>query len=428
MHLPITLLWLDRCLGIEDNEALYAAIRHAQQHQQPLLAFVSTHRKAWLSEHLPSTKDPHSAALERQSAAFDAQLQLAQHGIQLRVTDLSASTVITALCQESSVSALFTDAHADAEKARLLRAFARSGLAVQRIGSNTLLNADERQALPDQLIGRFTKFYHQVKGIPVARPAERFVLEEIGDPPPSATWPNRLRTLHGDSPRRTNSTHVLPITQGELDAWWQEYLWASRALAKYKHTRNQPMGRTAFSRLSAALAIGTLSPQTVCTHIEAFEHQLEQNESTQWLRYELFWREYFHWAGERLGSALFQAPAPALSTAQARALNAWCNGQTGEGIVDAGMHELLATGFMSNRVRQLAASCLVHNLNVPWQYGAAWFEQHLIDYDVNSNYGNWGYIAGQHPLSAAPHAFDLSWQTQQHDPDGEYRRAWGALN
>ena len=72
----------------------------------------------------------------------------------------------------------------------------------------------------------------------------------------------------------------------------------------------------------------------------------------------------------------------------------WKEGRTGMPLVDANMRELAATGFMSNRGRQNAASYLVLDLGVDWRLGASWFEFHLIDHDVTSNFGNWVSAAG----------------------------------
>lgn len=425
MPTPITLLWLDRCLTVSHNEALHAAVRHARQHSQPLLAFYSTHREGWLNSALPEHSTArNNAAQERCRAAFDTQQQLAPLGIELHVTDQPAVQVISELRQYTGVYSVFTDAHADVSKTHKLKAFTRAGINVQCIGSNTLLDNDTRQALPDALIGRFTKFYHQVKHIPVI--TEALNSSPRFDPMPAkvanVSWPSEL-TVQTSVGNRANSG-VLPITQADLTAWWQEYLWDSAAIAQYKSTRNQPSGRTAFSRLSGALALGTLTPQAIWAQIDAYEQQIQRNASTEWLRYELYWREYFHWVGERRGSALFQAPVLPLSHQQNRHFVTWCAGETGADLVDAGMRELKQTGFISNRIRQLVASYLVQDLGVPWQYGAAWFERQLIDYDVNSNYGNWAYIAGNHPISAEPHRFDIVWQTQQHDPNGLYRARW----
>lgn len=88
------------------------------------------------------------------------------------------------------------------------------------------------------------------------------------------------------------------------------------------------------------------------------------------------------------------------------------------------MKQLNASGFISNRGRQIVASCLVNELAVDWRYGAAYFEQQLLDYDVASNWGNWQYLAG---VGADPRGkihFDLDKQIQQFDPEERFINKW----
>jgi deoxyribodipyrimidine photo-lyase len=107
------------------------------------------------------------------------------------------------------------------------------------------------------------------------------------------------------------------------------------------------------------------------------------------------------------------------------AFQRWCTGHTGEPLVDAGMRELAATGWLSNRMRQIVASYLIHDLACDWRAGAAWFESRLIDFDVHSNQGNWLYIAGRGTDPRGGRRFNPDKQTRDHDPDGAYRRLWG---
>ena len=103
----------------------------------------------------------------------------------------------------------------------------------------------------------------------------------------------------------------------------------------------------------------------------------------------------------------------------------WRTGHTGQPLVDAGMRELAATGWLSNRMRQIVASYLIHDLGGDWRAGAAWFEHLLIDFDPCSNQGNWTYIAGRGTDPRGGRRFNTDKQTQDHDPDGHYRRLWG---
>jgi deoxyribodipyrimidine photo-lyase len=82
---------------------------------------------------------------------------------------------------------------------------------------------------------------------------------------------------------------------------------------------------------------------------------------------------------------------------------------------------------MSNRGRQIAASCLVNELNLDWRYGAAFFEKHLIDFDLASNYGNWQYIAGVGCDPRGGRHFNLEKQAQLYDPDGLFTETWGGF-
>ena len=88
------------------------------------------------------------------------------------------------------------------------------------------------------------------------------------------------------------------------------------------------------------------------------------------------------------------------------------------------MKQLNATGYMSNRGRQLVASCFVNELALDWRYGAAYMAQQLIDYDMASNWGNWQYLAGVGADPRGLRHFDLEKQTQRYDPDQVFIRHW----
>jgi len=103
----------------------------------------------------------------------------------------------------------------------------------------------------------------------------------------------------------------------------------------------------------------------------------------------------------------------------------WCEGRTGYPIVDAGMRELSATGFMHNRVRMITASFLTKHLLIDWRWGEAWFAKKLLDFDLASNNGGWQWAAGS-GCDAAPYfrVFNPYLQTQKFDPDLKYIRQW----
>ena len=107
------------------------------------------------------------------------------------------------------------------------------------------------------------------------------------------------------------------------------------------------------------------------------------------------------------------------------AFGAWAAGRTGFPIVDAGMRQLAAEGWMHNRVRMIVASFLVKDLHVDWSRGARWFMQHLVDGDLASNHHGWQWVAGT-GTDPAPYfrIFNPVAQGERFDPDGDYVRRW----
>jgi deoxyribodipyrimidine photo-lyase len=232
-----------------------------------------------------------------------------------------------------------------------------------------------------------------------------------------------LRTLES-----ATFTEVHPrITPGETAglARLQEYVWELDRLKVYKETRDGMLEWNDSSKLSPWLSIGALSPREIYRQIKLYEGERGANESTYWLFFELLWRDYFRLVAQKKGAALFSSKSvneTPLSLQQER-FAAWCAGHTGDDFVDANMHELNQTGWMSNRGRQNVASYLAKTMQVPWQWGASYFEEHLIDYDACSNWGNWAYLAGvgQDPRNRV---FNPQLQASRYDTSGEYRRRW----
>ena len=106
----------------------------------------------------------------------------------------------------------------------------------------------------------------------------------------------------------------------------------------------------------------------------------------------------------------------------------WKNGQSENDFINANMIELKQTGFMSNRGRQNVASYLCHNLKLDWRYGAAYFEQQLIDYDVSSNWCNWAYIAGVGNNPRGVSIFNVEKQATDYDKNKSFRNLWLTKN
>jgi deoxyribodipyrimidine photo-lyase len=195
-------------------------------------------------------------------------------------------------------------------------------------------------------------------------------------------------------------------------------------LGDYKDVRNNP-GIDGTSMLSAQLRFGVIHPRQLLAELPA-------GSGADHFRSEICWREFyadvtFHrpdstW--NNLQEKMNRLPVDTDARAKQRYV-AWCEARTGYPIVDAGMRQMLTTGWMHNRVRMIVASFLVKDLHVPWQWGAAFFMRHLVDGDIASNNHGWQWTAGT-GTDAAPYfrVFNPFGQSEKFDPDGTYLRTW----
>ena len=222
---------------------------------------------------------------------------------------------------------------------------------------------------------------------------------------------------------------VFPFNGGENQgrARMKNYFWETRCLSYYKKTRNGLLGIDYSSKLSAWLANGSISPRTIYFEILKYEQEIEQNESTYWLIFELMWRDFFKYISMKHGSDLFKLGGILQKnykwSRNQKDIDEWVTGETKEDFVNANMLELKNTGWMSNRGRQNVASFFAKELELDWRIGAAYFESLLIDYDVHSNYGNWSYVAGV-GNDPRDRKFNIQIQSERYDPNQAYRHLW----
>ncbi len=190
-------------------------------------------------------------------------------------------------------------------------------------------------------------------------------------------------------------------------------------IEKYDKTRNFPAlhGTT---RLSVHLRFGTVSIRKLV--------QIALKKNEVWLN-ELIWRDFYHMILWHFPYTEKSAFKPAYNRIEWRndpdEFKAWCEGQTGYPIVDAGMRELNTTGFMHNRVRMVVASFLTKHLLIDWRWGEAYFAEKLLDFDLAANNGGWQWAAGS-GCDAAPYfrVFNPQLQTEKFDPKLEYIKNW----
>ena len=190
-------------------------------------------------------------------------------------------------------------------------------------------------------------------------------------------------------------------------------------IKKYELTRNFP-SKLGTTRLSVHLRFGTISIRELA--------RLAKKSNETYLN-ELIWREFYMmilWHYPHVVGQAFRAKYDKIEWRNNEGeFKAWCEGNTGFPIIDAGMRELNKTGFMHNRVRMIVASFLVKDLLIDWRWGEAYFAQKLLDFDLSANNGGWQWAAGS-GCDAAPYfrIFNPDSQQKKFDPDFIYIQKW----
>ena len=243
---------------------------------------------------------------------------------------------------------------------------------------------------------------------------QRMKLEDLGLQPHAPDWSQGLAEAW---------------TPGETGAEARLHDFLDTAIGAYADERDRP-DRSSTSRLSPHLRFGEISPRRVAATLEAaLAGPTAPPRPAEKFLSEIGWREFSYallHAAPDLATQAWQpkfARFPVLN--DPAGLRAWQKGKTGYPLVDAGMRELWATGYMHNRVRMIAASFLIKHLLIDWRQGEAWFWDTLCDADPASNAASWQWVAGS-GADAAPYfrIFNPVLQGEKFDPDGTYVRRW----
>jgi deoxyribodipyrimidine photo-lyase len=277
----------------------------------------------------------------------------------------------------------------------------------------------------------FTTFRKEIEGIAkVRKPLETpHRIEPLSTNIDMGEMPTLLALGHEDFTPESRGVMVFKGGETEGIKRLKHYLWETDAVATYKQTRNGMIGADYSTKFSPWLSQGCLSPKLIFHEIAHYEQQRTKNESTYWVFFELLWRDYFRLMAKKYGNRIFLKSGPQgkslphLKNNQ-KMFDLWAEGRTGVPFVDAHMRELNATGWMSNRGRQNAASFLVKDLKVNWVMGAEYFESLLLDYDPASNYGNWNYVAGVGSDAREDRYFNQLTQARNYDPNADFVRLW----
>ncbi|PTL39386.1 DASH family cryptochrome [Alkalicoccus saliphilus] len=220
------------------------------------------------------------------------------------------------------------------------------------------------------------------------------------------------------------------VNGGEKEALRRldDYFFKSRHVLHYRQRRNEMLEFDAASKLSPWIAGGALSPRYVAVRLEEVRKEEDAESSVQRLYTSLLKRDYFHFLLYKEKEKCFAEGGlrkiPIEWKKDREVFEAWCSGNTGYPLVDAGMRQLKACGHTADCARRIAAAFLTNVLGVDWRWGAAWFEAHLIDHDVSVNYGSWMELAG---IGTGDRGFQEVGAVEDgrtYDPDGTFVKKW----
>jgi deoxyribodipyrimidine photo-lyase len=423
------LIWYRNDLRLHDHEPLHQAL--AEQAQIIPVYCWDSRLEGTTSYGFPKTGRFRAKFLAE--SLLDLRTNLQNVGSDLILRQGKTEDVLPQLAQELEIDRIYYHAEVTSEELAVEKSLKNAliplNISLTSFWGHTLFHPDDLPFTIHQIPELFTQFRKIIEKQTRPRPIFPTPIQLPALPPiPMGDLPIFLsQSLHPQSSdRRGGLTFIGGENQGIERL--TDYFWRKDCLKTYKETRNGMLGADYSSKFSPWLALGCLSPRYIYNQVKTYEQERIANDSTYWLIFELLWRDYFRFIAAKHGDCLFRPSGlrgiriPWQENWDS--FQRWQEGLTGYPLVDANMRELAATGFMSNRGRQNVASFLTKNLGLSWQMGAEWFESCLLDYDVCSNWGNWNYTAGIGNDAREFRYFNITKQSRDYDPQGDYLRHW----
>lgn len=419
-----TIVWFRQDLRLEDQPALAAAVDRGGP-VVPVFIWAPDEEKHW---------SPGAASrwwLHHSLAALDKELRRLRSRLVIRHGD--SLTQLKGLIKESGADAVYWNERYEPvvirRDAAIASALRKDRIEVRTFNGSLLLDPGRVRTRAGEPFRVFTPFW-------------RACLEQ-GEPESPVPSPLRLSApKNWPQAVSLNDLALLPTinwARGLAETWKPGVAGAQAALGRflervltgYGETRDRP-ARVGTSRLSPHLHWGEISPrelwQAVKDVIEQRSDKRTRTNGQAYLR-QIGWREFAHQLLIHFPHTTDRPLRPEFAKfpwrRDGKVLTTWQQGRTGYPIVDAGMRELWATGWMHNRVRMIVASFLVKDLLLPWQKGAEWFWDTLVDADLANNTLGWQWSAGC-GADAAPYfrIFNPVSQSVKFDPEGDYIRRW----
>ena len=408
--------WFRRDLRLTDNTALHRACK-AHSHILPVYILSE-----WKNKHR-WTGAPRQNFLAGCLRSLAANLESIGGRLVIRQGDSAAE--LESLIRSTGAEALYCNADPDPfgreveDKIRTMAA--RVGCRVEACKDVWIHGSDEVQTADGQPYRVFT---------PYSKAWARL------EKPACVPRPSRMHTPSAESlPLPDHSTWNLPATTlavepGEKAARQRLRNFLNKGLPHYSAKRNIPDSEGT-SRLSQDLRFGTISPRHIyhATHRAIVAAPADVRRSGLTFISELIWREFYFqilWWWPEVLEQEFNPKYRGLPWSPPEdSFELWKQGRTGFPMVDAGMRQLAATGFMHNRLRMITAMFLTKDLHIDWRAGEQFFMQRLLDGEIASNNGGWQWSAGTGADAAPYFRIQNPWlQSARFDPDGEFIRTW----
>jgi deoxyribodipyrimidine photo-lyase len=414
--------WFRKDLRLDDNVGLSEAVRDADGDVVPF----------YTSE--PAILGREDMAPVRVRFALDALASLAadvrEAGSTLALAHGDAATRVLAAAKACGADAVYwNDEYEPALRARdeaVERTLRDAGVRVQRFHDRLLVPPGGVMTREGKPYTVYTPFARACESFEVSAPfAPPARLAPHALPTPSLATLERLGFAAPVAPRWPAGERA---ARERLRAFLAGANAAGASLADYPERRDTP-ATPAGSRLSADLKFGAIGIRRVAAELHAAAKDAPRRAGAAKFLAELRWRDFYAhvlWHFPHVEHGAFRREYDAIRWAgREEHFDAWREGRTGYPIVDAGMRELLATGFMHNRVRMIVASFLTKDLLLDWRLGERHFMRHLIDGDLANNNGGWQWAAGT-GTDAAPwfRIFNPSMQAARFDPKGAYVARW----
>lgn len=401
MSSPVTIFWFRRDLRLEDNAGLYQALKEGKS-IVPVFIFDRNI--------LDELDDRHDRRVEFIHLSLQKiQEQLVKLGSTLDVRFGFPADVWKQILKDYTIENVYTnhdyEPYAKKRDADIGKMLKQNNISFQSFKDQVIFEKDEVLKDDGKPYSVFTPYSRKWKSI-----LNEFYLLSY---PVKKYFSNFFK----QKPKPIPSLDEMSFKPAGQSFPTKE--WKPDIIKHYKEQRDYP-AINGTSRLSVHLRFGTISIR------ELAKKAGKLNET---FLNELIWRDFYQMILWHFPHVVDKAFKPEYDNIKWRnndkEFEAWCNGQTGYPIVDAGMRELNTTGFMHNRVRMIVASFLTKHLLIDWRWGEAYFAKKLLDFDLASNNGGWQWAAGS-GCDAAPYfrIFNPYLQTKKFDPELKYIRKW----